>query len=169
VILRATRLGEGDKRGRAVNVQFGASADLSKLASVDNVQVGIFLYGQSTRVTLSDAVVRGTKTDRAGGFGHALEVLDGAELQVTRAVLAQNAGIGLVVASASATLATSRVDSNAVGVHVQDGSQLEEVTVIPSTIGELDVDISADTMFTGNGTRIGSGVVPLPDPIGQPH
>ena len=45
---------------------------------------------------------------------------------------------------------------------------LVQVDVAPFRPSGLNVSVSADTTFEGNATRVGSGTVPLPDPLSGP-
>jgi hypothetical protein len=65
-------------------------------------------------------------------------------------------------------VASSPTADNAVGIHTQDGSMLMQVDVAPSSPSGNAVSVTADSSFEGNETRIGSGTVPLPDPLPGP-
>jgi hypothetical protein len=48
---------------------------------------------------------------------------------------------------------------------VQDGSTLQEVATVPEDPAESTVNVSTDSTFDGNGSRVGSGALPLPAPL----
>ena len=58
----------------------------------------------------------------------------------------------------------SVVRDNAVGVHVQEGSFLDEQDEAPEDPDPLAV-VMSKTDLSGNETKIGQGVLPLPDPL----
>lgn len=65
-------------------------------------------------------------------------------------------------AGSPALVRTSFVRSNAVGIHVQDAALREEADATEISPGE--VIVTADTTFADNATKVGSGVLALPEP-----
>jgi hypothetical protein len=164
VSLRASVPNAEGRRGRGANVQNGATLTATQLAVVDDTQAGLFAFGQGSAVNLQGALIHGTAMDSAG-FGHAAMAVAGARLDLLRVTLQSSAGIAVAVAGATGTLASSLVIDNAVAIHVQDGSELAELDVLPSSVPLLQLAVTTDVAFTGNATRVGSGQVPLPEPL----
>ncbi len=167
-VIRDTQA-DGGTRGRGVNVQMGATCDLHGTAILDNRQVGLFLFGDGTAATLADSLIAGTLPDADGTFGHGIEAIASAKVVVPGSVLSANHTVGLVFSTSGGTVSGSRIESNAIGVNVQDGSTLEERATVPTDVGATSVVISKDTKFVSNGSRVGNGLVPLPTPIGDDH
>ncbi|MEJ7734291.1 MAG: hypothetical protein WKG00_34490 [Polyangiaceae bacterium] len=167
VSLRASVPNAEGGRGRGANVQFGATLSAAQLAIVDDVQAGLFVFGSGSWVTVHDALIRGTAPDSAG-FGHAAMVVESARLDLLRVTLQGSAGIAMAVAGATGSLASSLVVDNAVGLHVQDGVELAELDALPPTVPSLQLVVTSDVAFSGNASRVGSGQVPLPDPLTDP-
>ncbi|MBI5542823.1 MAG: right-handed parallel beta-helix repeat-containing protein [Deltaproteobacteria bacterium] len=163
VTVRDTQLDPGGKRGRGINVQFGASAVLQGVAVVDSRQVGLFAFDST--VTATGSLLTGTLPDAEGNFGHGVESLE-ARVDLLRCTVASNAGIGVAYADSQGLIGATAILSNTVGLHVQgDEAKLQEVDTLPTSPGASEVDVSADTVFLDNSQRLGTGVVPLPEPI----
>jgi len=79
--------------------------------------------------------------------------------------ITKSAGAALVFASSRGNVNHARIRSNAVGIQVQDGSMLQEVATVPDDVPDSTVNVSSDSIFDGNGSRVGSGSVPLPAPL----
>jgi hypothetical protein len=89
--------------GRGLNVEQGATAQVRRAVVDDNRENGVFVDTTAT-LLLEDAVVRGTRERASDGtLGRGLEVQQGAEAQVRRAVVDDNRATGVFVA-ADATL-----------------------------------------------------------------
>ena len=72
-----------------------------------------------------------------------------------------NANIGVAADSSQVRMVGGAVANNAVGIQAQDGSFLTQ-SDDPGALQPDEVRVSVETVFTGNGSREGSGVVPLP-------
>jgi hypothetical protein len=116
-----------------------------------------------TTMLIERTLVTDTKPNIGGLFGHGILGRRKAEVTVRGSVIEKSSGIGAAFAGATASLQGTRIRDNAVGVHVQEGSTLESGARAPETIDALVVFVTDDTQFDGNETRVGSGVVPLPD------
>ncbi|MBI3182385.1 MAG: hypothetical protein HYZ28_09600 [Myxococcales bacterium] len=92
-------------------------------------------------------------------------VIEG-KVTLQRTTVRESAGIAVAVSQSSGFLSGSTLSGNLVGVHVQDGSTLQEGDQ-PS--GEpLELTVAPDTRFVDNGSRVGAGVVPLPGRLPSP-
>jgi hypothetical protein len=162
-LVRGTRAGQDGQFGRGISIQLGGVTTVTRSAVIDNVESGVFVSLSGASLTMTGSTVQGTGFDGDGNFG--IGVLIGGDVNGTieDSTITGSKGIGLAVASASAFVHHSIISRNAVGVHAQDGTTLAE--------GEEPGDaracvISKDTSFVENATRVGSGVVPLPMPLG---
>jgi hypothetical protein len=105
----------------------------------------------------------------AGGsgspYGHGLVVVYGARLDVAGSFVRKNAGIGLLFAAGSGAVDDTQVVANHIGVHAQDGSVLREVKSFPTALDPLAVYVTKSSRFVDNDARVGTGQVPLPEPL----
>lgn len=150
--------------GHGIEVNLAGKLELSSSAVARNHQVGLGVALEGEAV-VSDSVVRDTRplSDRA--VGHGVLVFEGARARLTGTHVRGNAAIGLAISNASAGVQGGEISDNSVGLHVQEGVRLREVTQVPDQLEPLEAVVSSDTHFQGNGTRLGSGMVPLPDPF----
>ncbi len=82
--------------GRGLNVQLGATAEVSRARFTRNRSLGVFAGHEGASVTLSDVVIEDTlarESDGTGGRG--LGVESGATAEVSRALLSQNREFGV--------------------------------------------------------------------------
>ncbi|MFN7133226.1 MAG: right-handed parallel beta-helix repeat-containing protein, partial [Myxococcales bacterium] len=114
--------------------------------------------------SVEDSLVSGTRGDGTG-FGHGVVVKDGATLSLRGTQLRRNANVGLVVANGAAAVAGGGLLDNATALHAQDGTTVDEVAQLPEAPGEHRLLVQRDVEVRGNGTRIGAGQLPLPDPF----
>ncbi|MEJ7729758.1 MAG: right-handed parallel beta-helix repeat-containing protein [Polyangiaceae bacterium] len=148
--------------GRGIDVSETATLTLSRSAVSRSVEIAVGIaYGSV--VDIADSTLRGT-APTATGAADGVMVVD-ATLRMARSTTRDHARIGLVFSGASALLDASAVAGNAVGIHAQDGSVLQDVDALPATPPDLQILVTPSTHFIGNLTRIGSGVVPLPSPL----
>ena len=111
---------------------------------------------------MATTLIDGTKPSADGTYGHGILVDDAATLTAANSTVRNSAAVGAVVAAATATFADCRILNNAVGINVQGGSALNQVAVVPASPQPLDVDVSTDTVFDGNQTKVSANVLPLP-------
>ena len=118
------------------------------------------------QLAVKNSVVRDTKLS-AGASGHgAVADADGA-LTLDGAWFLGHPGIAVVVSAASATLTHSLIARSTIAIHVQRGTNLVTGDAPPTVPGTLACFVANDTRFVDNQTRIGSGFVPLPEPLGD--
>ncbi len=154
-------------RARTLNVQDGASAHLVRVLARGGTQVGLNVVGEEARAVVEDSEITSVASSTFG-FGHGVAVTLGGSLVMSRSIVGDHAGIGLVFANASGSVAGSIIRNNPVGVHTQEGVSLVEVPAAPSELEPLSVAFTTDTRFEDNGTKVGSGEIPLPVQVDPP-
>jgi hypothetical protein len=140
-----------------------ASVTASTIEGCHELAVGAIDSG--TTLLVERTLVTDTLPNGAGLYGDALMGRRNADVTIRRSVFRKSAGIGLAFSGATASVEGSFVRENAVGIHVQDGSSLGTGVAAPQPVDALTVFVTDDTRFEDNATRVGSGVVPLPDVI----
>ncbi|MBX3224872.1 MAG: right-handed parallel beta-helix repeat-containing protein [Labilithrix sp.] len=161
-LVTGTRPSYGTKMGVGVNVATGAAATITDSSIVANLHSGIYLW-EGAAVDLAGVLVRGTKKELfEDRLGHGLLAQDAPHVTVERSAFDANVGIGLALAGSPALIKSSFVRSNSVGIHVQ-GTTLREATDA-SEVADGEVVVTADTTFLDNATKVGSGVLALPEP-----
>ena len=159
VTVQSTQPNAQGTRGRGVNVSFGATFTATETAFLDNQQVGVFVF--EARVELVDSFVQGTRADPDGRYGNGVQALTDGVLLVTRGAIDGSAGLGAAFAEAAGVVDGARLSRNAVGLHTQDGSTLEEKPA-PAMLGRRQVVVTPATTFVGNDARTGAEQVPVP-------
>lgn len=149
--------------GRAIGVQQGATVDVVDSAIFNAREVAIAAFNTGTHVTLSRSIVTGTQLNGEAAFGHGVMAAFGSLVEIADSEIAENAGVGIAIGSASARIARVRIRKNDVGLYVQDGTNLREAE--GTAPGPLEVTVTADTVFLGNKTRFSAGLLPLPAPL----
>lgn len=159
-----TQASRGDGRAYALNVQNGGALNLSRVLTRGGAEAGLAVLEAETRAIVDGSVFEGVRST-ALGFGHGVGVSRGGALVMSRSIVRDNASVGLVFSSASGSVASSVVRGNAVGVHVQEGVALVESSEAPAELTPLSVTFTTDTRFEENGSKVGSGEVPVPAPL----
>lgn len=149
--------------GRAATVQGGASLSLTGVWAERSTQIGVFA-ASGAALAMHASVVDATAPSE-DQFGHGVFAFDGSLATLKDVRVQGSAGVGLFFAASRGTVQTSRIVSNAIGIHVQDGSTLGEASSVPDDPPEGAVIVSRDSVFDGNGSRVGSGSLPLPAPV----
>jgi hypothetical protein len=163
-----TGFDEGGYVGRAITAQEGAAVDVVDTAVAVAREVAIAVFSPGTRATLKRSIVIGTLPNAGDYFGHGAMATLGGLLEIEDSEIASNTGTGIAIGDAAARLARVRIRGNAVGLYVQDGTTLRETSDgAAAAPPEREVDVSTDTVFLSNGTRVSSGVVALPEPLKQ--
>jgi hypothetical protein len=165
VLVSGTKPMAGGGMGLGIAIGFGAHASIGSSLVTGNHHTGIYAFDGST-LDLRDSAIRDTALQLAGvPLGHGILATDSDHVLITNAEVRRSAGIGIAFANVSGGISQTVIADNAVGLHVQDGSTLVQVVTVPDAPTGKVVSVSADTVFDGNQTRLGSGVVPLPDPL----
>ena len=162
VTVRSTRPNGGGTRGRGANASFGGLLQVSASAFVDNQQVGLFAF--QSRIEATDSVVLSTRSDPDGSYGNGVEALTDGVIVFTRGALERSAGIAAVFAEGAGVLEAVRVAKNAIGLHAQDGSTVEELAAVPATLGARQVVVTTSTAFEDNQAKLSAVTVPVPAP-----
>jgi hypothetical protein len=145
-------------------VQAGAKAALDRVR-IDGTTGSAFYVTTASTLTLHASTITGIAPHATGKWGDAVQVVAGSELRVDRTAFRGAHGAALVFAGGKGYVADSLVERNAVGIHVQDGSSISEANAAPESLDEGAVVITTTTRFVENATRVGTGVVPLPEPM----
>jgi len=162
-VIAATRLDKVEQSaGRGFAAQLTGIGSITGSAVLDNFQVGVSSMATGATLTVATTLIDGTKPSADGTYGHGILVDDAATLTAANSTVRNSAAVGAVVAAATATFADCRILNNAVGINVQGGSALNQVAVVPASPQPLDVDVSTDTVFDGNQTKVSANVLPLP-------
>lgn len=93
------------------------------------------------------------------GFG---AVAVDSTLTVSGSAVSRCGNTGVAFQDARGSLASTLLRSNAVGLQVQGSSTLRQVPAVTGEPIALEVLVADDTVFDRNGTKLGSGMVPLP-------
>ncbi|MBX3217080.1 MAG: hypothetical protein KF850_33920 [Labilithrix sp.] len=152
-----------DSGGYAVIVNRGATATVRASTLVDAKDLAAVAAVEGSILTVDGTLVARTKSDARDRFGHGLVSLLGGRLLVQGATLEANAGVGLLFDRGGGIVRDSVVVQNAVGVHVQQGAELIEGEPGDEATNPGEVWISPDTRFIGNVTRVGSGILAVPE------
>jgi hypothetical protein len=95
-VIRGTEASADGSFGRAVEVNEGGSVLLERVLVDANREIAVRISGDGTEATLTDVVVRATKSEvssAAGGSG--VRVRDGARLEATRLLVLDNRTLGI--------------------------------------------------------------------------
>jgi hypothetical protein len=150
--------------GMGVAVGDGAQVDLEASAIVESMTSGLLATrGGSSKLRFANGTVHGTRPT-GQDFGHGVVVAAEAELLLERTAVFDNAAIGVAAAGGRARLVNVVVAKNEVGMHVQDGSFIVE-SEDETDLGDTEVRVSPDSKFLENGTKLGTGEIPLPSNI----
>lgn len=160
ILIRATQEVETAGQGSGMQIAKEASINLTRSAIVGNTGTSI-VVASTGRIQLSRSVVRGTLHGSDGGFGHAFSVFDGASADLESCTVLGSAGVGLVVAGGQAVVRGGVFAQNTVALHVQDGAEITESDSVDALTGN-EVRVSTSTRFLENGSKVGTGEIPLP-------
>lgn len=98
VVVRATRPNSERGEGRGIEAYLGAQVIAARMQLQATVDSAMFVASAGTLVTVTDLTITGTKSRPSDGtWGRAVQVQDGATLQLERAVLADNRECGINV------------------------------------------------------------------------
>lgn len=133
----------------------------------NSIQSGVSAGGTSAALTVSTSMVDMTKSLSDGTFGHGVLTFDSSNLAFTNVTVRNSQAAGVIVSASGATIASCRIVNNAIGINTQDGSSLSQVDTVPDSPNALEVDVSNDTVFQGNQTRVSADQLPLPALLGD--
>lgn len=144
LVIRDTLEPPALSRGRAVNLQLGGSASLSRVLVERSQGLGLFVATEGTHLALTDAVVRDTGALGGDGtLGRALNVQLGATAEVSRSVFEAARDVGVYCAGAGA-----RVDMSDTVVRTVRSQECADTTCpeMPAGIGVVSFFGGAVTM-----------------------
>lgn len=159
---------EGFPMGQGLNATAQSSIEATDSAIVDALEIAVAGSNRESTIRLDGVLVTRTGAAPAPRFGHGVLSVDLAGITVARSVVERQPGVALFFAAGGGIVQRSLVRDNAVAVHVQEGSALVEVAQAPEVAPESELVVTTDTRFSGNTTRTGSGVLPLPAPLEEP-
>lgn len=147
--------------GAGVATGDGAKVDLEGSAVVDSMTSGILaMHGNAATIRFANGSIHGTRT-APEGFGHGVLVATGGEAVIERTSVFDNAAIGVAASGGRAKLVSAIVAKNPVAIHVQQGSFIVESTD-EADLSDNEVRVSPDSRFLDNGSKLGSGEIPVP-------
>lgn len=155
------RLAGPRDRGRALNVQDGARATVTRTAIVRAGEVAITAIGAGASVTASDVLVAAT-VQSPNAMAHGGVAADGARLDLVRARIREQPGAGLIFAGGGGLVQNTRIERNGVGVQATSSSKLVDAPAAPESYEPGSVYVLADTRFDGNQTKVGGDELPVP-------
>ncbi len=147
--------------GRGLELSRGAVASVRDSVVAENNETSV-VVGVGAEVTMERSLVRDTRR-AAGDFGLGVAALEGGVLRLDECWLTGHPGAAIAVAAANASLTKSVVARSAVGVHVQGGAELISTDFVPAKAEGFACFVSNDTRFVDIQTRVGSGVMALPN------
>jgi len=161
LLVRGTRPLAGVGIGSALQVFRDAEVRVEGAVFDANTGTSV-LASTRAKLEMIDVAVRATKRGAGDLFGHGLTVF-AADATLQGVTFEANEGIAFAAEGEAARVRVvgGAVRGNVVGVHVQSSSFLSESDA-PDELAPGEVRISTSTRFEDNGTRVGSGVVPLP-------
>ncbi len=123
VVVRDTQSAESDGRfGRGIDLQAGASADVTRALFERNRDVAIRGSGSATSVRLADVVVRDTQGQTDGRVGRGLSASGGTSVDVTRALLDRNRDVAVLADGAGTSVRLEDVAVRDTQAQESDGS-----------------------------------------------
>ncbi len=151
--------------GAGLSVGEGGHMTVARSAVVHTSAVGVLALNRgNASVDMTDCTIHDVHV-ASTGFGHGAMAGPQTTFTFERTALYNNGAVGLALAGGSARVHASNFTSNGVALHAQDGSYLVE-SDSDGALSEGELRVSSDTTFEGNGTKIGSGSLPLPeDPL----
>ena len=155
----------GEKRDDGAKQSAPGPADANATGIDAAREAAIAAANEGSTLELESTLVTGTLPNAKGAFGHGVLALLGARVGVARSVVERSAAVGVVFADASGSVRRSTVRHNAIGIHAQQGSTIVESEAVPEAITGGEVVVTTDSRFTDNASKVGSGVVPLPNVV----
>ncbi|MEJ7733534.1 MAG: right-handed parallel beta-helix repeat-containing protein [Polyangiaceae bacterium] len=153
--------------GTGVVVAQGGRGEVVDSALTDGAEVGLGVVDAGSTLDATRVLVSGMAPNIGDLYGHGFLATNGARGLIDGCWFRQNEGIALAFAASAGSVRGTFLSGNTVGVHVQGGVTLREDDPSTAPAGELELVLSPDTVFWDNGERLGSGELPLPDPIAE--
>ncbi|MBX3186732.1 MAG: right-handed parallel beta-helix repeat-containing protein [Labilithrix sp.] len=162
VLVRDTREIPELTAGAGLQIARGGRLTISRSAFASNT-VEAVLVASGGLLAMSASTVHGTRSVD-GTFGHGIAVFPEARAELDGVAIFDNPGVGLVADGGQAFVRGGLFARNAVAVHAQNGTTITQSDVAPADLGGGEMRISSSTRFAENGTRVGSGLIELPNP-----
>jgi hypothetical protein len=136
--------------GRGISAQLGARFDCTRCEIRDSGEVAIMYLGPGGTSVLRDIRLEATRANPINGAGMGLVALDGAEVDMERFVVADNAVGGIQLFAEPRVVARDGlIANNPVGVNAQS------TTLDPA-------DLSDRVLYQDNGLNLDSAELPVP-------
>ncbi|MBI5545019.1 MAG: right-handed parallel beta-helix repeat-containing protein [Deltaproteobacteria bacterium] len=148
--------------GVAAFILDGARFEASDCALLEALGGGVCVADEGSAAVLERSSVRSTA--RIAGredFGHGAFAFASGSLTLLESEVEGSEGIGVVFDHATGSVRRTLIANNSIGAHVQAGVTLAVDSSAESPL-PLQVIVDTETVFEGNGMKLGSGVVPLP-------
>jgi hypothetical protein len=151
--------------GAALSVIRGATATMIGCTVDGALEEALAVGNENSTLFLESTLVKNTRANDLGLFGHAVLAVHGGTVLIDRSAFDDNAGVGIAFANASGSVQRTSVRRNAIGLHAQQGSSIVETAEVPETVERGTVVVTPDSRFIGNGSKVGTGEIPLPASI----
>lgn len=136
------------------------SATVTASVFVSGQTAGLIVHGKGSEASVDRCRFEANDFS-SGAYGHGITV-DTGTITVQRSQLSGNAGVGIVLDNASAVIQSTYIASNAVGIHVQRGTELVEAREAPYRPQHGKAVVTTDCRFVDNETKVGAGSIPVP-------
>ncbi len=177
-----TQVFDGTAPGRGFQIQDGGAMTLRRTEFVGNHEVGGWVTGRGSRLTMEDSIVRDTQRDRNLMWGDGVYVSGGGVATLLRVVARHNRRSGLTVEGAGSQAHVDGFvvddtlplgdDSAGVGINVGEGGSLDGTGVIashnwqagvsvrgPRAQATLTASVFRDNLVNRSGRGAGAAVV----------
>ncbi|MBI5544783.1 MAG: right-handed parallel beta-helix repeat-containing protein [Deltaproteobacteria bacterium] len=151
------------RRARGVSVQRGLLR-LEDSVLLSRWEVALFVNGEPSIVRVSRTLLR-AQPDDPGVLGHLLVAHAPSEIHLTDCDVRDSPGAGLAFAGGSGVVVRGSLTDNVVALEALRGSSLVEVDAPSEQPPPFTIQISRETRFNNNGTMVGLGNLPLPEPL----
>lgn len=150
--------------GAGIGTGDGGKIDLEGSVIVDSMTAGILaMFGNGASIRFANGTIHGTRA-APEGFGHGVLVGPDGQAILEHTAVFDNAAIGVAASGGRAHLVSTIIANNPVAMHVQDGSFIVETTD-EADLQTTEVRVSPDSKFLENGTKLGTGEIPLPEGV----
>lgn len=134
--------------GDGMSVREGADLTAERLAFFENHFAGLIIAGSGTTATISDLTIEGTLSQESDGrFGRGLDIESGAEVELTRALISGNRGVGLAVfGSGTQVTATDLVVDDTIAPDCSEEGCTDEGGIGIAAVSEAAIDVTRFTI-----------------------
>lgn len=160
VFVKGTRPIPGLTPGSALQVARRGKLTVTRSALVGNTTESALVTSGGT-ISLVKSTVHGTVKDAEGAFGHGLTVFEGASMFLDDVAVYDNPAVGLVSDGGQSFINGGLFARNGIAIHAQNGATVTQADAAEGLAGG-ELRVSGSTRFVDNGTRVGNGVIALP-------